>query len=154
LAPGATTMRFSPAWSTAIMARPVGTLVTVLTASASTPSVRRAASSVRTSAQLRSDSRSAPPRSCSIDHVVVDKRGGMRQLDRHCRRGQLLEVVPATFGRQQHHSRSDALSSGVEQVCHRRRDHIGIALDEPAQACLDGVEVTRDRTEDVLRPGL
>ena len=40
-------MRFSPAWSTAIMARPVGTLVTVLTASALIPSARRAASNWR-----------------------------------------------------------------------------------------------------------
>ena len=47
LAPGATTMRFSPDWSTAIMARPVGTPGTTRVRAALTPSARRAASSRR-----------------------------------------------------------------------------------------------------------
>ncbi len=45
LAPGATVMRFSPASSTEIMARPVGVCVTARTPAASTPSSRSAATS-------------------------------------------------------------------------------------------------------------
>ena len=47
LAPGATVMMFSPAWSTEIMARPVGALAVTRTPPASTFSARSAASSRR-----------------------------------------------------------------------------------------------------------
>ena len=61
---------------------------------------------------------------------------------------QLLEVVGAAPRGQQDQRRADALASGGEEVRHRRRDHVGVAVDETAQAGFDRLQITRDRAED------
>jgi hypothetical protein len=66
----------------------------------------------------------------------------------------LLEVVAAALCREEHECGSDAFSSRRKEVGHRRRHHIGIVLDEAAQAGLNGFEVTGDRTEDAVGSGI
>jgi len=78
----------------------------------------------------------------------------MDELDGHGSRGQLLEVVPTAPRGQKDERRPDALAPGREQVRHRRRHHVGVVLDQAAKACLDGLEISRNRTEDGVRSRL
>ena len=89
----------------------------------------------------------APDRS-PVDDVVMDKRGGMRQLHCNCSRNQMVQLVAAALGREQHQRGTNALSAGREQVRHRCRDHAWIRFYEVAEARLDHLEVSRDRPED------
>ena len=75
----------------------------------------------------------------------------MNELDRHGRGCQLIEVVPSTMRGEENERGADALASSGEQVGHRRRHHLGIGLNKAAKACLDGIEISRDRTEDGVR---
>ncbi len=100
-------------------------------------------------AEARRDGGSAATDGRAIDDIVVDERGGVRQLHRHRRGIEPAQVVRADLGREQHQRGADALAPGREQIGHRRGHHVGVGRDQVAESRLESGQVFANRSEEV-----
>ncbi len=101
--------------------------------------------------KLGRNRRPASPDLRPVDHVVMDERGGMRELNRDRGRRQPSKVVASAFRREEHQCRADSLSPRRDEIGHRACDDIRVFFDQQAQVLLDGLQVTRDWTEGGVR---
>ncbi len=102
-------------------------------------------------AEARSDGWTPAPHGRAVDDIVVYKRGGMGELDRHGGGSEPRQVVDVDPRREQDESRTDPLATRGEEIGHRSRDHVGIRCDQRAKVRLDAGEVGGDGSKEIGR---
>ena len=101
--------------------------------------------------KLGRNCRPAAPYLGTVDDIVMDERGRMRELNRNRGGRQPLQVIASALRGEEHERRADSLPARRDEISHRARDDIGVVLDQEPQALLDGFQVSRDWTEDGVR---
>jgi len=68
----------------------------------------------------------AAPRSAFIDHIVMQQRRGMHELDRRRRTDMTVAGVAAQFCRRERQHRPQPLAAAIDQVMGKLGDHLDI----------------------------
>lgn len=93
--------------------------------------------------------RLAPPRVGIVDHVVVDKRSRVNQLQRHSDILQLLQIVISELSAEQDEDRPKTFAARLQQVQGRLAKQLVIAVDAPVQLPFDKIHVFFECTENI-----